>query len=820
MMPTKPLQVAFWSLLMGFVSILALSLLRIDTKPMSLIAGKKASGSAEHSLAAAQSRIPSQQRQRSDRQPAAPRFDDSPPPPASQNTISVSMPGAASHSVTMANTSHRNGNSRRDEHLSRDPVPAANAPDREPDAQNKGDAESLIEIGTIVIPSLASHGKSVSPRDAEQQAQPFTARDRQIIDWEQRLNHLQEKLDRLLASQAEHQTAELESLAQLVEQMQKDREILRLRQKFDDLQLEQRALSSDAKATQPVHSNKSAGRTSARTAQKVTSPATPETGEADTSLETPVRQFDGESESPQPKKEGWTAVDPPPGVDEKTKRRQPTTNQKALKATREAADAAHDSRNGSHAPQALRKASPVVIPEIPSEEEPVISVPAPDDLDSAPFDVEVVPYRVNTDDLPDFKLPPESRSSTKSRQPRAARESSESSRQPTIELRAPADNESQIDTNRSHSRQNAEDPDYTIPPEIKYADPANPAQSETSGSRTIIVPQSPARTTELNVAPATDISTRRDDSPPQRLPRERLAGQTRSTVAAKGPASVDVVVLNVRLPREQNAGIDWDRLRTDDGRPLVDFAPSAERNANEAGLAIGALQGDLHTFQTRLRAIAEVETVSRQQLMLVDRQAEFIDLSRVMFAAEANSSAVENPPAADAVARPGLQLRIQSDAAAEDRIRLLLSLIDPANQSASTLSGDAIVAGGESLVLGGMIFEEIIETEGEPAEPRFKKMPFLGRKKSAKRQMRVQTEQIILLAVKSDSSIPTPAPHQQSGEMEKLADREFELAAEFYEQRLFGPADRHIQLALELSPDNPRARKLADRIAAQRESRR
>ncbi|MDA1214510.1 MAG: hypothetical protein O2955_18530, partial [Planctomycetota bacterium] len=566
MMPTKPLQVAFWSLLTGFVSILVLSTLQIDTRPMTIIAGNRTNGAIENSIASSET-------DRGVRPQPASDGIESPPPPDSSSLVSVGQSGMTSHEMTWTNTSHRH------DHIVRDPDPAASPTDQHANAPNNDD-EALIEIGTIVIPSLTSNRTSAAAQQSDQQIQQFAGRDQRIADLEQRLDRLQEKLDHLLTTQAEHQTVELESMTQLVDQLQKDREIHRLRQQLDELQREQRQLTSAAESNPPSTVDDARDHESAQTAQR---------DDASVTIEPPRV-----SVSP-PKKEGWTAVAPFDHEEKpKSGNQIPATPQSPT--SRHSGDVPLPRETVAGVPRAT---SPIVIPETTSENELEIPVPPPEDVDPRSFDVEDVPFRVNSGDLPNFKLPPESR---------------ETSNQPEIERQPQSRTEPPGGKRRNDRLHTTEERDYTAPPDTTTP---HPAQSESTSSRTTVVPKHPASLANTNIEPST-IAHHRPS------PRTSLI--------------VDAVVFNVRMQNPQRAGIEWDRLRTDGGRMLVDFAPTTVRNIEETGLALGALQGDISTLQSRLAAIADVEIVSKQQLTLNEQNVEFIHLNSKAFASDADAS--------------------------------------------------------------------------------------------------------------------------------------------------------------------------------------
>lgn len=719
MMPTRPLQVAFWSLLVGFVATLALALPRIDTKPMAIIAGQQPRGAAELAIASSATKPAAGDSRFDDRSRTESSYDELPPPPNNADFFAVSRPAPQTPSMTVANTSHRPhaAESADDDIPHSEPAPSPEEPRDEP----------LVEIGTIVVPSLTANRNQTHRSVAEFPSEQFAVRDRQIAELERRLDRLQDKMDGLLTSQVEHQTAELESLARLVEQLQNDRDLLRMRQQIDELHRERHEVAAEPEATDAA---------------------------IDATVET---ESLAEPPSTEPRREGWTEVAPQPRTAE--------------------------------IPPVQRDDLPIVVPDVRIETELVVPVPDPHEIDLDSLEVESIPFPLNADELPDFKLPPNSRQPRRPITP------------PSIEFAPTSDKEIPRDTSER---------DYTIPPEFPPGGASTRQQSASPEARTVIIPQQPSRA-------ADEV----DQSPP-----EKITVQAASTPRTAEPLAIDVVVLNVTFPSVRGTGIDWSRLRDESGRPVVDFASSALRNAREPGLAIGTLGTDIHTLQRMLRSAADVEVTSRQALNVAGELPSFVDLA----------SATEGGESGD-----GLRLKIQSADVVDDRTRLLVSLIDSASESPESITGDALVTDGESLVIGGMIFEEIVETEVD--DRRFN-LPFLGRKKPERQQSRIQTEQVIVLTIKSaaprpgpTAEVPEPGVSQRtspspkpdshvipvtysderdepSRRIERLAERQYHVAHEFFERGLIRSAHRHIQLALELNPNDTRMQQLADRIAA------
>ncbi len=892
-MPTKPLHIAFWSLLIGFVSVMALALPRIDTRPMAIIAGRESSlpSSSESHRRSSNELDRSEENDRDDSQ-----FVHAAPPRSMQNMMPVSMPGSSTQ--------------------------VQHEPSDDEAEPRKKDSDALIEIGTIVIPSLTAQRNAAERGRSAGDA----ALNVQLIEVEKRLDQLQKRLDHLLASQVQHQTAELEAITSLVDQMQNDRKILKLKQQLQDLQDERQHLTSttrdgDAKRTDDGETDSTDGQSNhlpaptfsapspgssdgwnSASKAKITTdqppadqPQSEEKPRADaaenssaekraadhpaTSLK--VEKPSSETKS-QPAKSQSPSTEPKP-TDKKPVQRSPKIAERNPKVTERKSTAPEKASTDDKPavpadtpaphPTSSHDHSPANAPLVPPADELTIPVPPADELDVVPFDT-------NTSDLPEFKLPGKSGGLHKirqSKQPHAAgevvidefklpieadRSSAKIPPPPENGSRAksktsvpPATDRRADDEAPSGPAKPAGEPNYLFPPESK------------SGSSTLRkIDSSSSQVSDRHVAPPAPglhvikksaepiLATPVDASAVKKYSSRRQASQAgdrRDTTVAprelatahrveddnlRGELYLEMRIFSVRLKKGESKGVDWGRIQMQDGRPLVDFAPTSNPSKRGSDLALGILHGEVQGLQSQLQRTNYVEILSQESHTLHDQQESRIPVG----AARAGIFETEElekwaPPAPGSAAErvphhpENGYLIVRPQSVGENQVRLDLKVSEMSNAEQSS-GASVVLKPGETLVWGGMIFEET--SIDQPVTSTFGKLPLLGRFKAEKpRTAGVRSERVVLLTIRrrDDTS------HQQTSltvenqrakktlaaptaQQRKLSGREYELAIQLYQQDSPGPALRHAKIALELNPDNRLARQLVDQITATQSS--
>ncbi|MFN0197234.1 MAG: hypothetical protein ACKVT0_10860 [Planctomycetaceae bacterium] len=859
-MPTKPLQIAFWSLLFGFVSIMALTLPRIDPRPMAIIAGQDSS-------------LPSSNK---DGSSAANRLDESHPndssyalgSPArsSQQMIAVSMPGSATDNDHVVNSRRQQREIRDDE--------------TEPATK---DSDPLIEIGTIVIPSLTG-------RRSSNAAVGFASGDAeindQLTDVEKRLDFLQKRLDHLLASQVQHQTAELEAITSLVDQMQNDRKILKLKQQLHDLHEERQQLTSttsddttlnDDENSAPAEGDAripAAGDESAEASDDGESTSTDElTNDAPT--ESFVAPIPGSSD-------GWSSVLKSKSAKEKSAaatqspadtKSQPANTKSPSSESKPSSDqpvqrspkiADRNPRVGEgQATSPIDDSSevePVVpslpleapppptlsdpasetpgvkdektsgstddhssgdAPSIPPAEELTIPVPPADDLDVAPFDG-------TTSDNSGFKLPGKSvrgHVSPRSKQP-----------QTTVEPN-PDNFKAPIEANRSSSR-------FPVPEASSKAESKMLVPPVVEPKRESRIPTNPASIDEPSFLYPPETSSGRNHSRAVDSPSRQVSNRQVTPAAPVadrdllGEFDLEMRILSVRLNKSDEWGVDWSRLRTEDDRPLVDFSPMADPSKNGSGLAVGILQGNVNELHSQLRRTSGVKALGQKTHHLHDNQPLRILVGTVHakdFERSDSEKWAPPPPGSEGEEIPqhmeNSDLIVRPESVGENQVRLDLKVSD-ASRSEQSKVASVVLTPGATLVWGGMIFED--SRIDEPETSMLEKLPLLGRLKVVKPRAAGQRfERVVLLTIRrreaathQQTSLTTAAPRSRamniapSVQQQQMSGREYELAIQLYQQNSLGPALRHARLALELNPGNRLAQQLVQQISTKQTARR
>jgi len=326
--------------------------------------------------------------------------------------------------------------------------------------------------------------------------------------------------------------------------------------------------------------------------------------------------------------------------------------------------------------------------------------------------------------------------------------------------------------------------------------------------------------------------------------------------------AIDVEILSVRLTDDMAFGVNFAILNGDNTQLLgtgngqilnsssgipgggsSSIVPAmGQFIANAAGLKYGFLRGDVSGFIQALEKLSDTNLIASPHLRVLNKQrAELIIGEKLGFKTTTfqNNQAIENIKFLDV----GTKLVLRPFIAPDGLVRLEIhperssgSIDDNGVPQTKTteVTTNVMVRDGSTIVIGGLIDEEIIQTNDRV--PFLGAIPLIGKAFGNKREQIIRNELIVLITPRivrdPEDATEGGAAHFENTRRQEyvrnhlepigrgnLARMEFHLAEQYFEEGNLKRARRHVQRSLRQNKSYLPALRLLDQIDSLSEQR-